>query len=302
MKPSTLDPRPSTVVSSDSLFAFSYGRVSSRARADGVSRQEQSIEVQDNIFTDYVEQIGLPTWAFGENEEHCFADRHSGWNKKADIRQRPEGKKMWEAIVRTRTLFPTAQIHLLLTKLDRIGRGFLSNQMMFAELRAMKVKTHIINLGGRSFDCDTLMGQKIIADFSWVAEVEVNNTQARIKDTLELKRSKGELCGTVPFGWDAEPTGETSGKGVPQHRLVENTAELKWLEQMILWRYGSPRPSTLDPRPSGWGYHSIAKELNAQGVQTKQGKQWNAGSVRKILLSRTVRDWLAARQVKELAA
>jgi hypothetical protein len=141
-----VNPCPSVVmnppiISSDSLFAFSYGRVSSRARADGVSRQEQSIEVQDNIFTDYVEQIGLPTWAFGENEEHCFADRHSGWNKKADIRQRPEGKKMWEAIVRTRTLFPNAQIHLLLTKLDRIGRGFLSNQMMFAELRAMKVKT-----------------------------------------------------------------------------------------------------------------------------------------------------------------
>jgi hypothetical protein len=147
------------------------------------------------------------------------------------------------------------------------------------------------------------MGQKIIADFSWVAEVEVNNTQARIKDTLELKRSKGELCGTVPFGWDAEPTGETSGKGVKQHRLVENAAELKWIEQMILWRYGSLHHSSFNlHHSSDWGYHSIAKELNGQGVKTKQGKQWNAGSVRKILLSRTVRDWLAVRSSKDLAA
>ena len=157
------------------VAAFAYGRVSSRANGAGVSRQEQSIEVQDANLRNYIAEAGIPLGAFMRDDgtERFFSERGSGAFKKQDIRTRPEGRKMWEEIIRTRRDHPHAQIHFLLTKVDRIGRGFLATQNMFAELRQLRVKVHIINLGGKSFDTDSLMGQKIIADMAWVSEVEV---------------------------------------------------------------------------------------------------------------------------------
>ncbi len=290
------------------LFSFAYGRVSSSATG-GVSRQEHSIEIQDAAFRDYIQQVQIPADSFGLDFERIFLERHTGAFDFSDIRKRPQGLRLWTEIEATRKKHPRAEIHLLLTKLDRVGRGWLDTQIMLRDLRNLRVRLHIINLGGKSFDCESLMGQKILADLAWLSEMEVRNTQERILDAMRNKRRNGELLGSCPpYGWDAVPTGEVTAKGVKVRRLEDNPDEQKWILHMAYRRYHCD-----------WSYPGIAKELNAHGVPTKRGKgevmklrvgkgrehkseigftsgKWQCGNVAKVLNNATVRAWLSERE------
>jgi len=283
------------------VFSFAYGRVSSSA-INGVSRQEHSIEIQDAAFRDYIQQVQISADSFGPDFERIFLERHTGAFHFSDIRKRPEGLRLWNALVAVRRQFPSAEIHLLLTKLDRVGRGWLDTQIMLRDLRALRVRLHIINLGGKSFDCESLMGQKILADLAWLSEMEVRNTQERILDAMRNKRRNGELLGSCPpYGWNAVETGEVTAKGVKVRRLEDNPEEQKWILHMVHRRYRC-----------GWSYPRIARELNARGVPTKHGKgevmklrtgkrssatrftsgKWQCGNVAKVLNNATVKAWL----------
>jgi len=140
-----------------------------------------------------------------------------------------------------------------------------------------------------------------------MAEFERELIRSRIQDKLDLKRAQGELCGTIPFGWDAVETGAVTPKGVKVRKLVPNDEEQKWIR-------------TMDHcRRCGWSYDRIAKHLNENNVPTKRGKgtimklrcsssssssssssnrfvtgQWQCGNVAKVLANKTVREWLAS--------
>jgi DNA invertase Pin-like site-specific DNA recombinase len=280
-----------TIGLTGSVFGFAYGRVSSAAGGDGVSRQEQSIEVQDALFREYINAIGLPL----ENIQF-FQERGSGAFTKQDIRRRREGARMWAEIVACRTQHPDAGIHLLLTMVDRIGRGYLATQIMFHELRAMRVRIHIIGLGGKSFDCDSLMGQKAVADLAFYSELEVATIRKRIQTTMDFKRERNQLCGQCPFGFDARETGETTAKGVRIRVLVDNPEEQKWILHMA------------GLRQRGWTSYAIAADMNARRVPTKEAgavrrvhgettivrNKWTPGKIDKLLQSKTVTRWLQA--------
>ena len=281
-------------------FGFAYGRVSSSA-TDGISRQEQSIEIQDASFRAYVQEINLPL----ENI-HFFQERGSGAFKKGDIRKRREGAKMWAAIVACRSANLNADIHLLLTKVDRIGRDWLATQIMFAELKAMNVRVHILGLGGRNFDCESLMGRKMVSDLAFYSELEVTTTRERIQTTIDFKFSRRQLCGECCYGFTTRETGEVTGKGVKIREVVDEPEQQKWLLHMDALRR------------AGHTTYSIAKDLNARGVPTKKSgtvqrvtightdgvpvtetrlirNVWTPGKVEKLLNSKTVQAWLAAR-------
>jgi hypothetical protein len=93
-----------------------------------------------------------------------------------------------------------------------------------------------------------------------MAEYEREFIRSRVQDKLDNKRQKNELTGTVPYGWDAAETGATTAKGVKVRELVPNLVEQSWILHMV----------TL--RAQGWGYHSIANDLNSRDVPTKRGK------------------------------
>jgi|GEM_PF-3194067 len=294
------------------IFSFAYGRVSSPARSGdhGHSRQEHSIEIQDSVFREYIEQVQIPAESFGLDFERIFLERHTGAFHFADIRKRPEGLRLWKAMVAVRRNHPQAEIHLLLTKIDRVGRGWLDTQIMLRDLRQLRVRLHIINLGGKSFDCESLMGQKILADLAWLSEMEVRGTQERILDAMRNKRRNGELLGSCPpYGWNAVETGEVTAKGVKVRRLEAHPDEQKWILHMAYRR-----------QQCGWSYPRIASELNTRGVPTKRGKgewmnlrnsekhttkarfrftsgQWQCGNVAKVLNNATVKAWLAGQSL-----
>ena len=297
------------VQSAAPVLAFAYGRVSKRVvGSTGRSPQELSVELQDEDLRSYARRQGIPL-----DRLQVFLERHSGSFTFADIRKRKQGPKLLAAIEKARKEFPSAEIHLLITKCDRLGRGWLATQNLLHELReTLKVRLHIIDMGGKTFDCDSMEGQLIVSVLLWVAEMEVRNTQKRICRALGGLRDQGYITGTVGYGWNAEPTAKTNAKGKPLRRRVENTEELKWVLHMDALRR------------SGLGYHSIAKDLNEKGVPTKRrgevllmlngskeaegcvrkftSGKWQAGNVAKVLQNKTTQAWLASREQQQQKA
>jgi DNA invertase Pin-like site-specific DNA recombinase len=138
-----------------------------------------------------------------------------------------------------------------------------------------------------------------------MAEYERELVRSRINDKLNVKRGRGELTGTEPYGFTAVETGDLTPKGVKVRKLVDNPEEQKWILEMVRLRH------------AGYGYHRIAKHLNAHGVPTKHhgevlkllhgsrrklneedkrfpSGQWQAGNVASVLNSKPVQAWLAS--------
>jgi hypothetical protein len=137
-----------------------------------------------------------------------------------------------------------------------------------------------------------------------MAEYERELIRSRIQTKLDTKRRHGELTGTVPYGWTAEDTGEVTNKGVRIRRLVPCPEEQNWILHMD------------NLRRAGYGYHSIANDLNARAVPTKRGRgeimclrakgdepstkkfttgRWQAGNVAHVLQNKIVQAWLVSR-------
>lgn len=187
--------------------------------------------------------------------------------------------------------------HVVVVKLDRLGRSAVDLLNTVKYLDSLHIVLHIVDLGGDSLSTQGASGRLMFTVLAGMAEYERELIRSRIQQHLDVKRGKGELCGTVPYGWNAAPTGNVTPKGVATRRLEDNPAEQQW----ILFMVGL--------RTLGHGYHTIAKELNQLGVPTKRGKgeiikyggetrfnsgQWQSGNVAKVLNSKTVQAWLAA--------
>jgi hypothetical protein len=115
----------------------------------------------------------------------------------------------------------------------------------------------------------------------------------RINDRMATKRVRGELCGTLPFGWNAIGTGQfrtnKAGQTKEIRRLEPNPEEQKWLRKRAEWRAGK------------WSFNRIAKTLNECGVPSKTGGKWQCGNVAKVLSSSYSRQFLGGSS-KEQAA
>jgi DNA invertase Pin-like site-specific DNA recombinase len=204
-------------VSGAATFAFAYGRVSSGRGTgnSGMSRQEESLEVQNEQFQNYLHTANILENAFGENYERVFLERHTGAFEFGDIRTRPNGALLWSNMEKTRLRYPDAKIHLIFSKIDRFSRGWLEGQIVLRDLRTLKVKLHILALGGESFDCESDMGVKMLSDLLWLGEMEVKMIKSRIRENKESWRAKGLFLGggNAPYGCDLKETGQLSPRG-----------------------------------------------------------------------------------------
>ena len=134
--------------------------------------------------------------------------------------------------------------------------------------------------------------------------MELDRIRERIQTVLDHKARKGELIGTVPYGYDALETGEVTSKGVKVRRVVFNEREAHSLRQMAAWRQ------------QGLSYNRIARQLNRLNIPTKQGAgniiryrpslrwpdgrvvitrgKWQCGNVARVLSSKHTKRLLAS--------
>jgi DNA invertase Pin-like site-specific DNA recombinase len=242
---------------SDPSLAVLYGRVST---------DKQSTTIQQTGGQAYIAQRGLPL--AGE----FYDDDVSG---SIPIWVRPGGRQL-------RDRLDQGDIkHLVVAKLDRLGRSAIDLLGTVKLLDALGVALHIVDFGGDSLSSQGPAGRLMFTVLAGMAEFERELIRDRITKHLAGKRDRGELCGTEPYGFNAIPTGELTPKGVAVKRLEDNPEEQQWIRFMV------------GRREVGVGYHTIAKLLNQLGIRAKHGGQWQSGNVAKVLQNKTVRDWLA---------
>ena len=213
--------------------------------------------------------------------------------------ERDQGSRLLE---RVRAL-NGAPCTIIVPKVDRLGRDSVDVNQNVRLLDSMGARVVFLDI---NVDTRTPMGRAFMQIAAVFAELELARIRERIQTALDHKQSKGELCGTVSYGFNAVETGEVTAKGTKIKRLVDNPEEQKW----ILW---------MDQQRSfGTGYHTIAKKLNELGVPTKRkgqmmnllsggvdkghvaakftSGQWQAGNVKKVLTNKTTVAWLQNRE------
>jgi DNA invertase Pin-like site-specific DNA recombinase len=199
------------------------------------------------------------------------------------------------------------EVTLIVPKVDRLGRDSIDVNQTVRLFDELGVRIIFLDI---NVDTRTAMGRAFMQIAAVFAELEVATIRERIKTALDTKRSHGHLTGSVTYGWNAEPTGETGSNGKAIRRLVDNVEEQKWILHMVA------------RRNEGWTDWQIARELNRCGVKTKRAGEpvkvkcdpdlpgaqlsprghfftikpasglWQAEQVTTLLNSKTVRDWL----------
>ncbi|MGO8905957.1 MAG: recombinase family protein [Solirubrobacteraceae bacterium] len=148
---------------------------------------------------------------------------------------------------------------VVVARLDRLGRDAsetLSYLRQFA-----KGSVGLVSIADR-IDLGTPQGRAMAQMSAVFAELERALVAQRTSDALTELRSRGQVYGSVPYGFRRE--GE---------RLVMHDDE-----QGVLARMGRLRSR-------GKSYDRIARVLNSAGVPAKRGGRWHAMSVRSVLLT-----------------
>jgi len=262
-------------------LAVLYGRVST---------DQQTTSTQEARCKEYLTYRHLPL------DAEFYDEDVSG---SVAIWDRPSGRKLRERLKQGDIK------HLVVAKLDRLGRKATDLLKTVELLDSMEIVLHIVDLGGDSLSTQGAAGRLMLTVLAGMAEYERELIRDRITKHLDAKRDRDELCGTEPFGFTAVATGEVTPRGNAVKRLADNPEEQKWLAVMAAWR------------AAGHGYHTIAKRLNEAGAPTKRrgevlnllhgskaktsvekrftSGRWQAGNVARVLNSKTAQAWLAQR-------
>ena len=136
---------------------------------------------------------------------------------------------------------------VIVYKLDRLSRSVKDTISLIELFEKHKVAFHAIV---DHIDTKSATGRFFMHIMSSLAQMERELIGERTKDALSHKIIKGELVGSVPFGYNLAEDGKT---------LVEDPREQ---EAVALAQ---------DLRGKGWSYRHIARELNERGYRSKEG-------------------------------
>jgi putative DNA-invertase from lambdoid prophage Rac len=281
-------------------LAALYRRVST-------DRQDGSLEVQEAKAYEYARFKGLTI-----PDDLRFGDEATSGS--IEFSKRAGGGALQRSIELWRNAGTPIE-HVVITKLDRLGRDAWDLENTFRFFKAQNVTVHIVDFGGDSFTTAGFLGDLILRILSAVAEFERMMIRSRIQDRLDAKRAKRQLCGTIPYGWDCIYTfadaaaqvrrvelsaaeAEALGHGgIVDTLMVPNETEQTWIRRIHHWR-----------TVQHWSFPAIARELNRLGVATKTPPgtliktrtghlrptlgRWQAGNVAKVLQSRSTKELL----------
>lgn len=200
--------------------------------------------------------------------------------------------------------------HVVVAKFDPLGRSVNEVLNMLKIFDEARVCLHIVDVGGDTITTQGHMGRLVMNIFASIAKWDVAEIRDRTIEVLHAKARRGELTGTVPFGWDcvyafADGYEHTSSRALnfnPQRRnskqefatddeaiilsqlhgvmtsrrIVRNEAEQAVIADARQWR------------SIGSSLRAIAYRLNELGIRSKLGVEWSAGNVVKLLNKTTV--------------
>ncbi len=152
---------------------------------------------------------------------------------------------------------------LVITKLDRLSRNVSDWNTLIDGYFGEKAGKQLFSVTD-SIDTRTAGGRLVLNVLMSVAQWEREAIGERTRDALQYMISQGKRCGSIRFGYDLAPDGET---------LIPNQQEQAAIKLMQ------------DLRASGHSYPEIAAELMQRGILTKKGnKTWQAMTIRNLLI------------------
>lgn len=151
---------------------------------------------------------------------------------------------------------------LLVAKRDRLARDVVEAAM--TERLAARSGARVVSAAGEGTDGDVddpsgLLLRRLVDAF---AEYERAMIRSRTKAALAVKKSRGELVGSVPFGYRLAEDGKT---------LVEVPEEL---EAVRVAR---------ELRAAGLSYRATAEELEARGFVSRNGRRFAPTQISRFL-------------------
>ena len=163
--------------------------------------------------------------------------------------------------------------HVVVAKVDRLGRNSIDLQTVANQFRSQGVALHVIDFGGSSVDTSSPIGMFMFQCLAAIAELEVGMIRERTRAAMTHKVTHGQWTGgrTAPFGFDRNGD-----------NLVVNDTEMAWAREI----FGQYR--------QGINRQQIAHHLNEHGVPTKEGKfgAWDSQRIKRVLDGKAIQHYL----------
>lgn len=158
--------------------------------------------------------------------------------------------------------------HVVVWRLDRLTRCTRHLLALVEDLfLSRQIELHSVS---ESLDTSTPHGRFVLTLFGGLAQMERELIGERTRSALAYKRERLQPTSHAPYGF--RPNGR-------RERMVPVVEELATVQRILdRWRHGG-------------SYAAIARDLNTEGVATKQGRRWHASTVRGLVLRR---EWYAA--------
>ena len=166
--------------------AYGYIRVSHhKSYEKGDSMEAQAMRI-GNYYEANLKSEGV---AWGGTEE----DGTNISAYKVPFHIRPAGRKLLAKLKRGD--------HLIVDKVDRFWRSITDFVGLMETLKEKKITVHIVNFLGQTVKNTTPMGEFTLRLFVLVAELESTIKAERMRETLAVKRHKGQrICVNLPIG------------------------------------------------------------------------------------------------------
>lgn len=253
--------------------AVIYGRLSKDVRTEAQRKDDNvskgSREMSDKQCLEYttykkMNVVGI----FGDDDV-------TGDTFKIPFKERPEGKKVYSLLEKGKVK------HLVVAKLDRIGRRAQHVLEITKMLEDKDITLHIMDLGGHEATSSGPSGKLMLTMLAACAEFELENIRSRTRTGLERKRAMGEQACRRVYGWDSVVSDRIKimpdGKEKKLKLAVENELEQAVIQTMIALRM------------EGHTLEQIAAVLNSRKIPRKEtNKPWIWSTVRQTLWSKHV--------------
>jgi DNA invertase Pin-like site-specific DNA recombinase len=153
---------------------------------------------------------------------------------------------------------------LVVYSLERISRDMLTLLAFERLLNEYSIELHTVEGQIETATADGYMGFAMKAFFG---ELERRQVQQRTRRAMAHKKAKGEVVGSVPYGFRREGP-----------LLLKDDAEQHIINLVNVWH------SSL-----GWSLTKIADELRDRGIHTRSGNAFDTTQVRRLLDSYQVK-------------
>lgn len=223
-------------------------------RALGYIRCSTAEQAMDGIGL-AAQRSRITSWCEATGAELVEIIEDAGVSGTRSLTDRPGGTRI-ASLLESRNPHVDA---VVVSRLDRLGRDAAETLSYFKAFA--KGSVGLVSVADR-LDLSSPQGRAMAQMSAVWAELERALIAARTADAIREKRSRGQVYGAVPFGWDREGD-----------RLIPDD-----IEQGVLGRIRRLRGR-------GLSYDRIARSLNGSGVPAKRGGTWHAMSVRSVLLS-----------------